>query len=164
VSDDLFNWAETHPCQEAAAPVQAACTASAEPLPDPDMPVEFWKVWDVLERHYGAEHAITAPEIAAAAGLWLESRPANAGTRVRKLLEVGQEFWPWPVCGDADGFYLAARPEELSHAYANYTSRAKCIFKRIRSMRICALKTGRFVYHGKGRWSGPGREVMPIIQ
>ena len=116
------------------------------------LPPEFAAIWNVLEQHVGAEDAITAPAIAAAACLWPDMTPVNAGTKVRKILELTQDAWPFPICGDANGYYLAANAEELSHYCANLRSRAFCCHRRFASVRNAGRRAG-FEYLGHGRWA-----------
>lgn len=143
--DDLFTWAE----QQRALPVQPACTPPADPL---QTPPEWPQIWAILEGHRGQAAAITAPQIAAAAGLWPHLSETNRGTKVRKILELAQDSWPAPICGDADGYYVAADPAELDHYCANLRSRALCIHRRFASFRRAGRRAG-FQYHGHGRWS-----------
>lgn len=162
--DDLFQWVEQHPCTASAAPPQPVCIAPADPLQTPpDLPAEFAAIWKILEQHRGAASAITAPQIAAAAGLWPDMSPANAGTKVRKILEQTQDWWPWPVCGDSEGFYLAVTAEEMAHYSANLRGRFGSIIKRFVSHRRAGVRVG-FTYLGKGRWSGTPKGVMPIAK
>ena len=182
----LFAAAAQRPCTPAATPVQPSCAAPASgaarasraapetvPLGHSQgvrgaenaplaatlpLPPEFVAIWDVLERHRGQATAITAPAIAATAGLWPDATPANRGTRVRKVLELSQDQWPWPVCGDADGYYLAATAEELCHCCASLQSRALCIHRRFASVRNVARRCG-FTYLGHGRWADAGKEA-----
>jgi hypothetical protein len=155
--DPLFAWAPQAPCMASAPAAQQACTdASAGGV---DVPAEFAPIWAVLARHRGQAAAITAPAIAAAAGLWPDVATVNRGTRVRKVLELAQDVWPEPLCGDSDGYYLAATAEEIAHAYANLTSRGKCIFRRRRSLRRAARAAG-WQDLGHGRWAD--REEVPI--
>lgn len=169
--DPLFFWRSQVSCSPAAAQVKIICTVPAGvAFEDPEdrsdldivVPREFTAIWSVLERHRGQEAAITAPAIADAAGLWGDVAPANRGTRVRKVLELAQEIWPWPLCGDGDGFYLAATAEEISHAFAALTSRARKIFIRRRSLDRAARRVG-FQTAGKGRYI-ERKEVMPIAR
>lgn len=147
------------------APAHPPCNGHAAPRSPPAPPdgysPEILAIFAVLERRRGAAAAITAPAIAGAAGLWPDLSPANRGTRVRKLLEQYQDFWPFPICGEADGYYLAQAPEELTHAYATLTSRGRCIFRRRRSLRLAALRAG-FSESAKGRFCGKG--VVPMAQ
>jgi len=165
VPEDLFTWAEQHPCQAPAAPVQQPRISPSVPSVSsvPALPSEFSAIWAVLELHRGADFAITAPEIALTAGLWPEMSPANCGTKVRKILEITQDYWPWPVCGDRDGFYLAATAEEMAHYSANLRSRAMGILRRFASHRRAGRRAG-FEYLGHGRWAANTKEVMPIAR
>ena len=131
--DDLFAYAEQHP--DTAA----------------EMPAEAERIFAVIARHLGAESAITAPDIAEVAGLWTEMKPANRGTKIRKILEQHQEAWPFPICGDSEGYYVAITAEELSHYCANLRSRALCCLTRFASFRKAGKRAG-FNYLGKGRW------------
>lgn len=142
---DLLSWRPPQaPRTPAAAPVQPACSI---PLPD-----DLLAIFRILETHQGAEAAITAPMIAWDAGLFMDASPANRGTRVRKLLEQYQDAWPWPICGDANGYYRAATAAELSHYCANLRSRVLCNLRRFATVRRHGRRAG-FVYLGKGRWS-----------
>jgi hypothetical protein len=91
-----------------------------------------------------------------AAGLWPDLSPANRGTRVRKLLETFQDYWPFPICGDSDGYYVASTHDDLNHYCANLRSRALAILRRYRSTRLAGLRAG-FTHHGHGRWSSAHR-------
>jgi len=124
-----------------------------------DVPPEFYRIWAVLESHFGQAAAITAPAIAEAAGLWPDVSPVNRGTRVRKVLELAQDVWPWPVCGDNDGFYLAASADDLNHYIANLNSRLLCLVKRLSSVGSAARRVG-FVDLGHGRFAD--RQEAPI--
>jgi len=143
---DLLSW---------RPPPQPACKPIA---PDPQpacnlpLPADLLAIFRVLDSHQGAASAITAPEIAAAAALYTDSSPANRGTRIRKLLEQYQDAWPWPICGDANGYYRAATAAELSHYCANLRSRAMCDLRRFATVRRHGRRAG-FTYLGKGRWA-----------
>jgi hypothetical protein len=152
MSDDLFAWAEQRSCRPPAPPVQPICMASAPQAPT-DLPDGYREIVAVLRHHRGAESAITAPQIAQTAGLWPDLSPVNRGTKVRKVLELTQDFWPFPICGDSDGYYVAATADELTHYCANLRSRALCILRRFASSRRAGRRAG-FTYHGRGRWSG----------
>lgn len=158
--DPLLSWRPQEPCKPVAETAQPACLAvaaadSSDPSdqtdPSDHLPADFAPIWDVLEHHRGQENAITAPRIADSASLYQDLAPANRGTKVRKILELSQDAWPWPVCGDSDGYYLAETPDELAHAYAALSSRAMCIFRRRRSLRRAAQRAG-FTHLGHGRW------------
>lgn len=145
------------PCTPVARATQPPAPAgySARPLSagaDLDVPPEFVPIWSVLELHRGQATAITAPAIADAAGLWPDMAPANRGTRVRKVLELAQDVWPLPICGDADGYYVAVTPDELTHYCANLRSRALCCHRRFASVRNAGRRAG-FRYLGHGRWA-----------
>jgi hypothetical protein len=162
--DPLFAWQP--PCKPAAPAVPIVCSEPAGSRPPaPDLPAEFALIWAVLEHHRGAEHAITAPNIADSAGLWPDMAPANRGTRVRKILEITQDCWPWPICGDTSGYYLAATAEELNHYMANLRSRAICTLRRYGTVRKLAKRAG-FYHLGRGRFADPatGEGVMPIAR
>jgi hypothetical protein len=145
---DLFAWAAQHTCTSQEPTLQPPCTPPAQA----DLPPEARPIFAVLAAHRGAACAITAPRIAAAAGLWPDLGDANRGTKVRKILELTQDAWPFPVCGDSDGYYVAATPEELTHYCANLRSRALCILRRFASVRTSGRRAGH-TYHGHGRWS-----------
>lgn len=141
----------------AAPPPQPACTPPAAALPPPP---EFAAIWSILERHHGAAAAITAPAIAAAAGLWPHLSTADRGTRVREVLSQHQDVWPWPVCGDSTGYYLAATPDELTHACATLRSRGVACLRRFASLRRAARRVG-FDYLGHGRWAPESPHPTP---
>jgi hypothetical protein len=149
-ADDLFAWAAQEAGKSRAEPLQAAC-----PIPPDGFSQEATTIFAVLADRRGAASAITAPDIARAAGLWPHLAPANRGNKVRKLLEQTQDFWPFPICGDTTGYYVAATPDELTHYSANLRSRAICCLRRFASARRAGIRAG-FVYHGKGRWSAAG--------
>ena len=117
------------------------------------------RIWAVLAHHRGQAAAITAPAIAEAAGLWPDVTPVNRGTRVRKVLELAQDVWPWPVCGDGDGYYLAVTADEMTHYCAQVRSRALCNLRRFASFRKAGKRVG-FPYLGHGRWAD--RQEAPI--
>lgn len=157
--DDLFTWAErSQPaCGTIADAVQAACAGLPACLPD-----DFRLVIQVLASHVGADLAITAPEIAAAAGLWPDMAPANRGTKVRKLLELHQDDWPWPICGDSRGYYFASTADDLTHYCASLRSRAICDLRRFATTRRHARRAG-FIYLGHGRWSDIPQARTPSL-
>jgi hypothetical protein len=149
--DPLVSWAAANPqrCREpGASPLQCP----PPPTPSQPLPAEWRAIWSVLALHRGPAAAITAPAIAATANLWPHLSATNRGTKVRHLLELTQDHWPWPICGDPDGYYLAASAHDLSHYCANLRSRALCILRRFASVRRAARRAG-YVYHGHSRWS-----------
>jgi len=151
--DDLFTWAES--CRPQETGLHTPGIAPAVPLPSQEKtPPEFLAIIAVLESRRGPEAAITAPAIAAAAGLWTTLSPVNAGTKVRKVLEMCQDLWPFPICGDADGYYRAEKAADLTHYCANLRSRALCNFRRFATVRRTGRRDG-FVYLGRGRWTDP---------
>lgn len=155
---DLLSWRPPQPvCNPIAPPLQPVCKPAA---PVPCIPAEWPAIWTVLHQHQGSDQAITAPRIAQSAGLWIDTSPANAGTRVRKIIELTQDFWPWPICGDQDGYYLALNAAELSHYATNLRSRAIGIHRRAASLRRAARRAG-FVYLGRGRYADPA--LMPSL-
>ena len=149
MADDLFAWFEQHPCIVPAASAHCPCEV---PVPPDGFSDEILAIFTILRSHLGAASAITAPAIAKAAGLWLELSLPNRGTKVRRLLEQYQDYWPMPICGDSDGYYVPETPEELSHYCANLRSRAVCILRRFSSFRKAGRRAG-FTYHGRGRWT-----------
>lgn len=149
MSDDLFAWAEKQGCNPVASDLQ----------PDVGEPPDGFTsdaraVFAVLTSRRGSAAAITAPDIADAAGLWPDLSDINRGTKVRKILEQTQDYWPFPICGDSSGYYVAATPDEMSHYSANLRSRALCCLRRHASHRRAGIRAG-FQYHGKGIWSSP---------
>ncbi len=146
---DLFEWSEQHP--DTAATECSQRSAADTIVPAIDLSPETELVFAVIAKHLGADSAITAPEIAESAGLWPEMKPANRGTKVRKLLEQSQASWPFPICGDSEGYYVAITADELSHYCANLRSRALCCLTRFASIRNAGRRAG-FEYAGKGRW------------
>jgi len=135
-----------------SAPQPVCNPPAAPPQPTIALPNEFAKIWQVLKTHRGASAAITAPAIAAAAGLWTDIPKDQAGTQVRKILELTQDAWPWPIVGDSRGYYLAATADELSHYDANLTSRLAGLFRRRRSHRRTASRCG-FEHLGHGNFA-----------
>ncbi len=159
--DPLLSWRPQEPGKPVAEIAQPACTviAAADPSdlsdqtdPTAHLPPDFAPIWTVLEQHRGQQNAITAPRIADSAGLYQDLAPANRGTKVRKVLELSQDWWPWPICGDSEGYYLADTAEELAHAYATLSSRAVAIFRRRRSFRRAAQRVG-FTHLGHGHFA-----------
>jgi len=132
--------------------VHPPCTPPAAPMPA--LPPEGRRLFAVLESHKGAAAAITAPALAEAAGLWPDMTPANRGTRVREMLSLHQDDWPWPIVGDVDGYYRPATAAEITHCCANYRSRALLILRRLRTVRRKAMAAG-FVHCGHDRFADP---------
>ena len=166
--DPLFSWKPQPSGTASAEPLHPVCNTQAEPPPADEAPSsEFMAIIAVLENRLGKESAITAAAIAAAAGLWPNLAPNNAGTKVRGVLEMFQDRWPFPICGDSDGYYRAAKAEELTHYCANLRSRALCNFRRFATVRRTGRQNG-FVYLGHGRWSDQqpkgGPSIAPLIK
>ena len=151
-NDPLFAWCP--PADQAqtvrtptAEAVRQACRDLAQ-----DLPSEFLAIVRVLESHVGESRAIAAPDIAQLAGLYDQLGRANRGTKVRHVLSVNLELLPWPLCGDSEGFYFAATAAELTHYAANLRSRWVEMFRRAVTTRRMAVRTGRFVHLGRGRF------------
>jgi hypothetical protein len=151
----LFSWGQQQQTGRPVAPaVQPPCSAVAADLP------QWGRIVQVLAGHRGREQAITAPAIAVAAGLWPGLSDANRGTRVREVIAQCQDHWPWPICGDAEGYYLAATAAELTAYCANLRSRAVQILRRFGSVRRSGRRAG-YCYHGHGRFSGSPPGPLP---
>lgn len=147
---DLFAWTERAGRSVAATPPQNPCKLPADPPP------EALRIRDVLSRHLGRDHAITAPRIAAEAGLWPTLLPADRGTKVRELISTWYATMLQPglvLVADSAGFWLTNDPEDITHQCQSLRSRGKEIYRRERNIRMAALTAG-FTYHGQGNWSG----------
>lgn len=152
---DLFAFAERSQHQVAAPLPQNPCRLPADPPP------EALQIRDVLWQAICRRHAITAPAIAAAAGLWPDLRDADRGTRVRELITVWYEALQMPgrvLISDSCGYWHSDDAAEISHYHQSLISRIREIGSRARRVRLVAQATGRYVYHGHGHWA---REVTP---
>jgi len=127
--------------------MQPQCTATAL-----DLPPAFRAIVGVLENRIGQARAITALEIAAAAGIHPDGTDGSRARRVRQLLEVHFEDLPWPLCADATGYYRPADADELTHYDHNLYGRLISIALRISTLRKLAKRAG-WTYAGRGTWS-----------
>lgn len=146
---DLFTWSAGRGCNVSAPPPQNPCRAPADP------PAEALQIRDIISDHIGRTQAITAPQIAMAAGLWMDLRDADRGTRVRELISTWYELMLVPgyvLVADSAGFFLTSDPEDLSHYDQSLLSRIREIALRDRRVRLAA-KTAGFIYHGHGHWA-----------
>jgi len=154
--DPLFAAATQPACIPVAEAVRQACSAI-----DPALPADLVAIVRVLTDHVGEAAAIPAPEIADRAGLYQTLGRANRGTKVRHLLSITLDHLPWPLCGDSAGYYFAGTAAELTHYFANLRSREIEHFRRERTTRHAAMRTGRFVHLGHGRWADRPTDAPP---
>lgn len=150
---DLFAHALRQHRDPVAPPPQNPCTLPADPPP------EALAVCDVLWQAICRRHAITAPAIAAAAGLWPDLRDADRGTRVRELITTWYEAMQMPgrvLVSGSCGYWHSDDAAEITHYHQSLISRICDIATRARRVRLVAQATGRYTYHGRGHWA---REV-----
>lgn len=147
---DLFVHALQQHRDPVAPPPQNPCTLPADPPPD------ALQIRAVLARHVGRSTAITAPAIAAAAGIWPDLRDADRGTRARELITVWYEALQLPgsvLISDSCGYWHSDDPAEISRYHQSLISRIREIGSRARRVRLVAQATGRYSYHGRGHWA-----------
>lgn len=151
---DLFAFAERSQHQVAAPLPQNPCRLPADPPP------EALQIREVLATHVGRSAAITAPAIAAAAGLWPDRRPEDRGTMVRELVAA---WYPamlqtgLVLVAASEGYWLTSDPADVSNQCQSLRSRQREIGHRERNIRMAAKCAG-MIYHGHGHWA---REVTP---
>ena len=143
---DLFAWAEQHDCTAVAPPAQNPCTRPADELPH-----DFLHIVKILEHHVGSRSAITAADLAKAAGVRPDGSRESRRSHVRHLLRVHFLDLPWPICADTAGFYRPATADELSHYHANLLSRLREIALRIKALKTVS-KTAGWQHIGRCRW------------
>ena len=146
---DLFSWAHDAGRKPAAPAPQNPCSAPADPPP------EALRIHGVLYRCICRRNALTAPRIAAEAGLWPDLRDADRGTKVRELITLWYETLLTPgrvLVSDSCGYWHTHDAEEISHYCQQLRSRGREIFVRERRIRMAA-KTAGFVHHGGGNFS-----------
>jgi len=147
----LFDHAEQAGRTVAAPPPQNPCTPPADPPP------EALRIAQVLAAHTSRDHAITAPRIAAAAGLWPDLHDADRGTKVRELIADWLECVTLPgyvPVADSRGYWLTDDPEDMDHQDQSIRSRIRQMAFRLHRQRILARMAG-MVYHGHGHWACP---------
>jgi len=154
---DLFEHAREQGRDPFAPPPQNPCRTPAGALPD-----EFHAIVSVLRSHIGNRNAITALDIATAAGLWPTCTPATRSRKVRNLIELHDNDLPFFLCGDSNGLYVAQNADDVNHYFRNLDSRIKGIAAKRAARKRQALCDG-YVSHGHGLWSNP-EEVMRIEQ
>ena len=146
---ELFSWAG-QASRTVNAPVpQNPCKLPADP------PSEALRVRDVLVLHVGRDAAITAPMIAAQAGLWPNLRAADRGTKVRELITAWYEALQLDghvLVATDDGFFHTSDAADLTRQCRSLRSRAAGLFWRLRRIKLRAQSMG-FIYHGQGHWS-----------
>lgn len=148
---DLFTWAEHQGRKPAAPAPQNPCTLPADPPP------EAAAIRSVLAAHTTRSSPITAPAIAAQAGLWPDLRDVDRGTRVRDVIRDWYEHLLIPghiLVASGAGYWHTTDPDDLSHQDASLLSRIRGDAHRLRRIRVAARLAG-FVHHGRGRWSRP---------
>jgi hypothetical protein len=148
---DLFDHAEQAGRRVAAPPPQNPCTLPADPPP------EAMRIRSVLATRIGRHQAITAPQIAQAAGLWPELRDADRGTKVREMVTAWLEYVTQPgmvPVADSSGYWLTDDPEDITHYCQTLRSRGRETFLRERRIRMLARMAG-LTYHGHGHWARP---------
>ena len=143
---DLFDWALENDRKPAAPPPQNPCRRPADELPE-----EFHAIIRILAERHGQKRAITALQIARAAGIHPNGTDGSRARRIRQTLEVHYSDLPWPICADAQGFYRPENAEDLSHYHANLYGRARSILLRIHNLKLVA-KTAGYDYVGRARW------------
>lgn len=147
---DLFAYTQQATgCDPFAAPLPRACDAPADRLP-PDC----WRLVQVLDTHVGQAAAITAWELAQAAGIHPDGTRGSRERRVRQLIEQHLHRFPWPLCADATGYYRPETADEATHYHRNLYGRLRSIALRIATHRRLCLAAG-FTHHGQGRYSRP---------
>jgi hypothetical protein len=134
------------------APIlQTPCRLPADPPP------EALSIAQVLALHIGRDHAITAPRIADAAGLWPDLRDDARGTRVREVITAWLEYIPLPgyvLVATDDGYFNTADPGDLTRQHESLRGRLRGLASRMYRLRLHAQSVG-FVYHGHGQWTRP---------
>lgn len=146
----LFTWAAQQRCNAAAPRRQNPCRVDAEPPP------EALAIRDVLADRRGRERAITAPRIAAAAGLWPDHRDADRGTKARQIIRTWYEHMAldrYVLIASSAGFYYTDDPEEMAHYDATQRSRIREIAITLRRTRLQARTSANLIHHGRGRWT-----------
>lgn len=145
---DLFEYARQQRRNAGAPQPQNPCKVDAMPPP------EAFRIRDVLADRRGRERAITAPDIAAAAGLWPNNSRAGKGTRAREIITIWYEHLQIPghvlVAGGA-GYYHTSDSDEAARYLATLRSRALNTLGRYRRVRIAAQAAGIPTGHPNGR-------------
>lgn len=143
---DLFAWAVQSRRNVVAPAPQNPCT-----LPDP--PPEALAIREALRGALSMETAITAPRIAAAAGLWPDNRPADRGTKAREIMTVWYEHIQEPgrvLIAGTCGYWHSNDPVEVTAYLRTLRSRARETFSRLRRARIQAQFAGmQHIGHGQ---------------
>lgn len=145
---DLFEHALQAGRTVVVPPPQNPCTSPAAPPP------EALLIAAVLADRRGRDAAITAPRIAAAAGLWPDLRDADRGTKVRELIATWYETMlvdGYVLVATSDGYFLSDDPEDIAHYDHSLQGRLRDIGWRLHRVRLAARRAG-FVYHGHGDW------------
>ena len=135
---DLFSWAVQQRRTVRAPVPQNPCK-----LPDP--PPEAMAIRAALRGALSMADAMTAPRIAAAAGLWPELRPADRGTKAREIMTVWYEHIQEPgrvLIASTCGYWHSDDPAEITAYLRTLRSRARETFSRHRRARIQAQHAG----------------------
>lgn len=129
-----------------------------------DVPPEADALRAALTACVGRANAMTATQLAAAAGLWPECTPADRGTKARQVMRTWYEHMARPgyvLIALSSGFYYTSDPEDLSRYDATMQSRIRNTAETLRRTRLQARTCiPTFTHHGRGRWSAE-KEVMP---
>lgn len=128
---------------------------------DREKPEAFHRIWRALLPCWGEENARTAADLAEACGLWPELSRKSRGRRLREVIEVHLDEFPWPVAATPSrdgGYYLASTPEEIGRYEAQLQRRAGKMWRRIAATRRQALAVG-FERQHDGTWAAPAGGV-----
>jgi hypothetical protein len=158
--DPLFAWHEPAPRTSPAAAVQDACSAPAEIVQEPaveePVPAEFGRLVAAIEPCIGEAQAKTAWDVARETGLGEGMSRLNRERRVRHLVEVHFDRFPWPVCALSTGYFRPVSADEIAHYDAAITSRIMCMFRRRSTFRRACRNDG-WPYLGRGHFGERGR-------
>lgn len=119
---DLFDYAAAHPDEfreAAAGPVHEPCRPAADALP-----LDLRRVVDILASRSGRDAAITAPDLADAAGLFPDAPPESRGTQLRHLITCHLDDLPFAVVAGDRGFFRPATAAEARRYLANLLARS----------------------------------------
>ena len=146
---DLFEFAEQQGCRADAPVPQLPCHVPADPTP------EATAIRQVLARCIGKANCVTAPNIAARAGLWPDLRPADRGTRAREVIRTWLEFMAirgHVLIAGSQGYWHSNDPKEIEKYLRTLHSRAMTTLDRYKRTRIITQAVPHFRHIGHGRF------------
>lgn len=98
---------------------------------------------------------MTAPAIAAAAGLWPDLSRTERGTRARQIIRTWYEHFARPglvLVTSSIGFFYTDDPADMSGFDATTRSRIRETANTLRRTRLQARVVAGMQHRGRGRW------------